>query len=75
MTSSQAQPGEDGRNKSVVAIGRRQRRNGNTSPAKVRAELNLEKWPAIWQPSKSRNQKALRVFEREVLGSFARAAP
>jgi len=32
----------------------------------VRAELNLEKWPAIWQPSKSRNQKALRVFEREV---------
>ena len=32
----------------------------------MRAESNLEKWPAIWQPSKSRNQKALRVFEREV---------
>jgi len=33
---------------------------------KIRAELNLEKWPAIWQPSKSKNEKSLRVFEREI---------
>lgn len=35
------------------------------SARKIRAELNLEKWPAIWQPSKSKNERALRVFERE----------
>src|SRR5690349_1893120 len=24
---------------------------------KIRAELNLEKWPGLWQPSKSKNEK------------------
>jgi hypothetical protein len=67
-SSSQAQPAEDSQTK-TVATSRPQRRNGNASPAKVRAELNLEKWPAIWQPSKSKNQKALRVFEREVVSA------
>ena len=33
---------------------------------KIRAELNIEKWPAIWQPAKSKNRPALRVMEREV---------
>src|ERR1700694_3708098 len=33
---------------------------------KIRSELNIEKWPAIWQPSKSKNKPALRVMEREV---------
>jgi hypothetical protein len=28
--------------------------------------LNIEKWPAIWQPAKSKNKPALRVMEREV---------
>lgn len=32
---------------------------------KIRSELNIEKWPAIWQPAKSKNKPALRVMERE----------
>ena len=38
-------------------------------PGKIRAELNLEKWPAIWQPAKSKSEKTLRVFEREITNS------
>jgi len=34
---------------------------------KIRSELNVEKWPAIWQPAKSRNKPALRIMEREIL--------
>ncbi len=44
-------------------------RTARQSPAvagKIRAELNLEKWPGVWQPSKSKNEDALRVLEREV---------
>jgi hypothetical protein len=33
---------------------------------KIRSELNIEKWPAIWQPAKSKNKPSLRVMEREV---------
>src|SRR2546421_238474 len=33
---------------------------------KIRSELNIEKWPAIWQPAKSQNQPALRTMQREV---------
>ncbi len=33
---------------------------------KIRSELNIEKWPAIWQPSKSKNRPALRTMEREI---------
>src|SRR5438552_1114123 len=36
---------------------------------KIRAELNLEKWPGLWQPSKSKNEKMLRVLEREIANS------
>lgn len=32
---------------------------------KIRSELNIEKWPAIWQPAKSKNKPSLRVMERE----------
>jgi hypothetical protein len=35
-------------------------------PEKIRVELNIEKWPAIWQPSRSKNKSQLRVFERQV---------
>jgi hypothetical protein len=35
---------------------------------KIRSELNIEKWPAIWQPAKSKNKPALRSMEREVSG-------
>src|ERR1700730_18027502 len=34
---------------------------------KIRSELNIEKWPAIWQPAKSKNRPALRTMERETL--------
>jgi hypothetical protein len=64
---SEAHPIETAPTKSAAATNPRHRRNGNASVArKVRAELNLEKWPAIWQPSKSKNERALRVFERQV---------
>lgn len=33
---------------------------------KIRSELNIEKWPAIWQPSKSKNKPALRTMQREI---------
>jgi hypothetical protein len=33
---------------------------------KIRSELNIEKWPAIWQPSKSKNKPAVRTMQREV---------
>src|SRR5260370_19089389 len=32
---------------------------------KIRSELNIEKWPALWQPAKSKNRPALRAMERE----------
>jgi hypothetical protein len=35
---------------------------------KIRSELNIEKWPAIWQPSKSKNRPALRTMQREITG-------
>src|SRR5260370_11520869 len=35
---------------------------------KIRSELNIEKWPAIWQPSKSKNKPALRTMQRELTG-------
>src|SRR5438477_10520281 len=33
---------------------------------KIRSELNIEKWPAIWQPAKSKNKPALRTMQREL---------
>ena len=33
---------------------------------KIRSELNIEKWPAIWQPAKSKNKPAVRSMEREI---------
>ncbi len=36
------------------------------STGKIRAELNLEKWPGVWQPAKSKKEKTLRVLQREV---------
>ena len=35
---------------------------------KIRSELNIEKWPAIWQPAKSKNKPALRTMQRELTG-------
>ena len=32
---------------------------------KVRAELNIERWPAMWQPSKSKTKAAVRTMKRE----------
>ncbi len=33
---------------------------------KIRSELNVEKWPAMWQPAKSKNRPTLRTMEREI---------
>jgi hypothetical protein len=35
---------------------------------KIRSELNIEKWPAIWQPAKSKNKPTLRTMQREITG-------
>jgi hypothetical protein len=40
----------------------------NRLSGKIRSELNIEKWPAIWQPSKSKNKPALRTMQRELSG-------
>ena len=32
---------------------------------KIRAELNIEKWPAIWRPAKSNTKPEVRILERE----------
>lgn len=46
--------------KKVVSIVDRQ------EPEKVRVELNIEKWPAMWQPAKAHTRNVLRSFEREI---------
>src|SRR5437773_9188287 len=33
-------------------------------PEKIRVELNIEKWPSIWQPASSNSDRAVRTFER-----------
>jgi hypothetical protein len=35
-------------------------------PEKIRVELNIEKWPGIWQPSKGHTRLAARTLERQV---------
>src|ERR1035438_1136258 len=35
-------------------------------PEKIRVELNIEKWPGIWQPAKGHTKLALRTLERQV---------
>jgi len=49
-----------------VARTRPARNSTPLTAGKIRAELNLEKWPGLWQPSKSKNEKTLRVLEREL---------
>ena len=36
-----------------------------SQPDKIRAELNIEKWPAIWRPAKSNSKPTVRILERE----------
>jgi hypothetical protein len=49
---------------SEPVVVKRQRQPAATG--KIRAELNMEKWPGVWQPSKSKNEKTLRVLQREI---------
>ncbi len=37
-----------------------------SQPEKIRAELNIEKWPAIWRPASSNSKTTVRVLEREL---------
>lgn len=34
-------------------------------PEKIRVELNVEKWPALWRPAKSKGTPRVRTLERE----------
>jgi hypothetical protein len=34
-------------------------------PEKIRVELNVEKWPALWRPAKSKGASKVRALERE----------
>jgi len=40
--------------------------SGEKQPEKIRVELNIEKWPGIWQPSKGHTKLAARTLERQV---------
>ncbi len=35
-------------------------------PEKIRVELNVEKWPAIWRPASSKKAPTVRTLEREI---------
>lgn len=35
-------------------------------PEKIRVELNIEKWPGIWQPAKGHTRLAARTLERQI---------
>lgn len=48
----------------IVRSERKTKTEKASAPDKIRAELNIEKWPAIWQPSKSKNKPGVRVLER-----------
>jgi hypothetical protein len=37
-----------------------------TRPEKIRVELNVEKWPAIWRPASSNKSPSLRTLERGI---------
>ena len=39
---------------------------GKPKSDKIRVELNIEKWPGIWQPAKGHTRHALRTLERQV---------
>lgn len=43
----------------IISIAEKQR------PEKIRVELNVEKWPALWRPAKSKGAPKVRTFERE----------
>ena len=54
---------------SPTEVQSRRKRTPIAAPAaqdKIRAELNIEKWPAMWQPSKSKTKVSVRTFSREV---------
>ena len=38
---------------------------GKPQPEKIRVELNVEKWPALWRPASSRGAPRTRTMERE----------
>ena len=43
----------------IVSIAEKQK------PEKIRVELNVEKWPALWRPAKSKGAPKVRTLERE----------
>jgi len=43
----------------VVSIAEKQK------PEKIRVELNVEKWPALWRPAKSKGAPSVRTLQRE----------
>ena len=59
LTNPPATPRRRAKEK-VVSIAEKQK------PEKIRAELNIEKWPGIWQPAKAHTRLARRTLERNV---------
>src|SRR5690242_3786390 len=54
---------QPGRKRKVVSIA------DKPKPEKIRVELNVEKWPALWRPAKSKGLPKLRTLEREFVTS------
>jgi hypothetical protein len=47
----------------VVSIAEKQK------PEKIRVELNVEKWPALWRPAKAKGAPVVRTLERPLVSS------
>src|ERR1017187_3291909 len=44
-----------------------------SQPEKIRVELNIEKWPGIWQPAKGHTKLVARTLERHVASGDGQA--
>jgi hypothetical protein len=68
VTETQSAPGgaPDQNQTTQRPAKRRKLAAAEREPEKIRVELNIEKWPGIWQPAKAHTKVALRTLERHV---------
>lgn len=68
MTETQSAPsGAPDQNQTTQRPAKRRKlAAAEREPEKIRVELNIEKWPGIWQPAKAHTKVALRTLERHV---------
>lgn len=59
QTTTEQARGTEAKKKTVSAVDK-------NKPEKIRVELNIEKWPGIWQPAKAHTKLTARTLERQV---------